>query len=142
MSEHLDLYHQEEVDDCVRACVATVLQVPTDDLPYIPTSLAAEEFWERWDRALEPHGVGFVWFEFDYPVPLRRLRDEDVVTSGLWLASIGAPHVGPTARHLIVMKGRRHFHDPGQVRLSPAIIHAAGVLLPREMRDAHFGAAA
>lgn len=142
MTQLADFYYQDERDDCVRACVATILQEPSDNFPYISADLPPEQFWGLWDDELAKRDVGFLWFEFEQPVPLRRLRQDDAISSGYWIAAIGAPHVGPVARHVIVMKGRRHVHDPGGVRLRPAIIHAGALILPRELRDAHLPEAA
>ena len=140
MSDLLDLYCQDEEDDCVRAVVSTILQVPTDEFPYLSANdLDPEEFWERWDDELAARGLCLLWFEREYPVKLTQLRQDDCPTSGLWIAAISAPHAGPVARHVIVMKGRRRLHDPGEVPLSPVVIHAAGVIVPRGLADGFIG---
>lgn len=108
---------QRDVNDCLRACLATVLDLPYDDVPaetaYDPDDpqrqmKAMREFLAPlsltyWQFSL--HGAEHPLVKFGNDEPRWHL-----FPPGYWLATVTSPRTG--LGHVVVMKGARVEWDP------------------------------
>ena len=92
------LYKQEICDkdngDCLRACIATVLQIPIKSLPNFHT----DRFFLDWMKLLGNFGI-----ELGY--------GKSCWIEGYWIASVPSKNF-KGVKHCIVMKGQLVFFDP------------------------------
>ena len=92
------LYKQEICDkdkgDCLRACIATVLQIPIKSLPNFHTN----RFFLDWMKLLGNFGI-----ELRY--------GKSCWIQGYWIASVPSKNF-KGVKHSIVMKGQLVFFDP------------------------------
>lgn len=129
----IELWEQETEDDCMRACLATLLDRPMAELPAIFADdyPDGESFWQAWLDWLAPRGLEFSFLDLDRDTPLRNLRSADV-PSGLWIGLISAYHLGEDALHAIVMRGRRRVFDPSPVPIVPALFRHVCQIVPTQ----------
>lgn len=125
----MNLYFQEESDDCLRACIASLLDLAPDELPDItpdrfgaprdgddvtPESFeAARSFYRAWEQWLALRGRCWSWRQLD-DVPLAELPSLDpaFVPEDLWVGVVHAYWHGPNALHAVLMRGPLLLHDP------------------------------
>jgi hypothetical protein len=114
----------EERGDCWPACLASLLEVPLEDVP-IPHD--DRHWWDVTQEALAPHGYEAVHM------------DEKYWPAGYWIAAVPSRNLGPGVKHVVVMRGGEVAHDPALGEryevgtfIDDMKIHAAYVLVPLE----------
>ena len=106
------LYKQEICDkdkgDCLRACIATVLQIPIKLLP----NFHSNHFFIDWMNLLDKFGIEIrysqsCWIQGYWiaSVPSKNFKTKIISASDLWQGKTGV-------KHSIVMKGQEVFFDP------------------------------
>jgi hypothetical protein len=124
-----------ERGDCWPACLASILEVPIDEVLIPHSDTPESHWWDESQQALEPHGF------------------EVVVTSwvcwprGYWIASVPSKNLGchddgQPVMHVIVMHSHEVAHDPclGECySIGTAVgdlnVESAYVLVPLETRS-------
>lgn len=96
--------HQQQGDDCIRVCVATILEVPIEDVPNFMADAGDESLWvEELRRWLEPLGLSAMCVVFHD-------GSDGEVTKGVICAAGGH---GPRGRaHMVVWKDGEMVWDP------------------------------
>lgn len=92
---------QSGPDDCVRACIASVLDLELHDL----RPIAPDRWWSDADAALRDYGLGLVEGS---PAYFKQSHLWDVE----WLALVPSLHW--PGSHAIVMRGKEVLHDPAR----------------------------
>lgn len=86
--------------DCFRACLASILEVPLDEVP----RPSGDDWVERYDDWLAPRGLALAWAT--EPFTTRRI--------GPMIGVVEMADV-PGALHALVLDGGRVVHDPARV---------------------------
>lgn len=95
------VWDQRRHDDCLRACVATVLGIAYDDtLSIEPDAVENDEFWSAWVDWAEARGDVMWFFHGEQPIHLDR-----------WIASVPSLTM-PGKQHVVVMRRTGLFDDP------------------------------
>ena len=104
--------------DCFRACVASILDLPTDDVPHFYHDGADGDVGtERVREFLNGLGYTIVWFAFDgEALPL----DEMLNIWGQMNPDVPAILLASNrdSDHAVVMRGDKIVHDPSWIRSS------------------------
>lgn len=113
--------HQRGPCDCMRAVIATYLELRYEQTPDISGLADAATFWSDWSDWLRRRGLTLATYDFA-PGHLRR-----------WIAIVGLQSGGPL--HAVLMSGTELRHDPklGPDRMTsvrPADIMCAIVIGP------------
>jgi hypothetical protein len=90
---------QERADDCVRACLVSILE--DDTLAEAPTG--GKGWWHAYQDALDRHGVELLEGPPAIVKPGQDVR---------WIALV--PSLHDPGAHAVVMRGRELEHDPGR----------------------------
>lgn len=86
--------------DCLSACLASLLEVPIEEVS-IPHSDRPEiHWWDTTQEALEPHGYRLV------------VGAPKVWPDTWWVAGVPSLNHGPKVRHMVVMRSAYLAHDP------------------------------
>ena len=90
--------------NCFSACVATLLELPLDRVPYFMGDFDEPDgvWWERFARWLAPHGF--------YPLNFGCPPNGDWYPRGEYILSAGSPR--GDFDHSVVAIGREIVHDP------------------------------
>jgi hypothetical protein len=99
--------------DCLRACVASVFELPIEDVPHF---VAEDDWWNAWRRWTEDRGFilgnAFHSFEDDDPTNLNGHPSEGIY----WIATVKSPRLvkedGTPGLHVVVMRGGELAWDP------------------------------
>lgn len=99
---------EAEVGNCWSACIASILEVPIDD---VPTFAAHDDWWERTQAWLKERGYGI------YPIPPQVIDAMGVHPAALdcWYIAAGRSPRGEFD-HAVVASGQRIGHDPNPER--------------------------
>jgi hypothetical protein len=87
---------EEKRGDCIRACIASIIDVPIDTLP----NPHGDDWVEEWAIALGPLGFILVDISIDYYFPI-----------GYWIARVPSLNL-PGCYHVVVAQGNKLVHDP------------------------------
>lgn len=96
------LVENEEIGDCVRACTATILDLPLSDVPHFVKETPGPDWYEVWEKFMLDHGreVTIFMMPWDSKPP---------VFMNYYLAS-GMTERG--VKHMVVMRDGVVAHDP------------------------------
>lgn len=99
-----------EADDCVRTCVAMMLDVPVIWVPHIfaNSHTPAVEGWAELERWLNNHGYGSVHFAFGMPL-LDVLNMMEANNPNAYYILLAGNDYG---NHAVVCRGRHVVADP------------------------------
>ena len=101
--------HDPEKGDCLRACVATLLQLPIADVPNFIELQGSKWFMGGKNSVysfLERNGYEYLGWQ----PPLKAIELSEGV-NGLYIASVDSANF-PGKRHSVIFKGKELFHDP------------------------------
>jgi hypothetical protein len=110
--------------NCFSACVASLLGLPVDDVPYF---MADDEWYGRFTAWCEPRGLYPMTFRFDGP---QAFLNPDVWTPPGFYILGGASPRGP---HAVVARRHEIVHDPHPSRDGLITIEDATVLVPFDL---------
>lgn len=109
----MNRYEQRPPDGCLQACVAGLLECDLDALP----QFFASDWFEGWNRALEPLG----WWLLSLDV------DDGDFPPGLWIAIVPSLN-NEKGNHAVIARGHRLEWDPAigrkYVELPEAVLSA------------------
>lgn len=124
--------------NCLAACVASLLELPVEDVPNFMLGLPSwdpddQEARARWSRAffagvndwLAPRGL--FYFEVGAPEGLPSYITESTPPAALW---IGIGTVAGGASHAVVMRGGEMVHDPHPDRAGLLRLDTIGLMVP------------
>lgn len=124
--------------NCFAACVASLLEVPIEEVPnfmlglptWDPEDPGARSDWSRAFFAgvnnwLAPRGL--FYFEISTPGGIPSCVAEAIHLSALW---VGAGEVDGGTHHAVVMHGPRMVHDPHPRRAGVTQVDTIGLLVP------------
>lgn len=83
--------------DCMRACVASILEKDYDEVPYVDPDIDTDEFWKEYRALLNVYGFEFAIIEEKF--------DQKVFTIGVGKSS-------SNEHHAVVCYEGRIVHDP------------------------------
>lgn len=123
----------EERGDCLAACLASLLEVPIEDVPIPHGDDDGPHWWDLTQAALRPHGWRCV------------VADRRIYPDGYWLAFVPSRNLrresGEPESHVIVMHDGQVAHDPSlgdRYALGTSIedleVQSAYVLVPLVIR--------
>lgn len=115
------LYQKRSIE-CMRACVASILEVPYDHIPHVdPNALTQKEFFDAWKGIVSFHGYELLWITADLfteeGAPLPR-----GFTIGLCRNKDGEEHA------VVCLDGRMAF-DPYLGGGALGVIHSYGLFV-------------
>jgi hypothetical protein len=94
--------------NCFSACVATILNLPLDCVPYFMTG---DDWWQRFSDWADDQGILPVYIP-DYPPPDDMLGRGDVYAQYLLGGQSPRRPDDPTMLHSVVAEGTEIVHDP------------------------------
>jgi len=124
--------------DCLRACIASLLELPAEAVPNFMEGLPVEWCpkaplaWGQAFRAatnawLEPRGLAY--FEIGFAEALPDWAWEVIPPAGYWIG-LGEIVAGSGDLHNVVMRGRGLAHDPSPGRRGLERFVGIGLLVP------------
>lgn len=116
--------------DCLRACIATVLNLPAEAVPHVMRSSGnVAEMWQELRDHLKLSGLAPVVMNFAGQIPLNELLTVfEAQNPGAVVIVIGTGHYGST--HAVVAQGGEIVHDPS--------LSSEGLVSPVETADGLF----
>lgn len=103
--------------DCLRACIATVMDLPAERVPHFADlGATAEESLASTRRFLADYGLTIATFAFPGSEPLASLMEwmEGMNPTVTWLL-FGSTNVSGDGLHVNVCQGGRVVHDPAWI---------------------------
>lgn len=95
------LVEREEVGDCVRACTASILDLPLEEVPHFVKDTPGPDWYPQWEKFMREHGREVFMFNVPWEKP--------PVFTNYYLAS-GITERG--TKHMVVMRQGEVAHDP------------------------------
>lgn len=84
--------------DCFRACVASILEMPIEELP----TYNSESWLLSWNNWLEKYGLYLQY----------KTYGKGNFAGGYWIASVPSLNLGEGVKHVVVMHKDKLVHDP------------------------------
>lgn len=133
---------QEQADDCLAACVATIMQRPLSEV-YYEAATGADGTARHGRSGEDFFGAWYAWAKREgwkmngvmiTPCHSDELEDVDEkLPEGLWIAGVLDFWRGIHSPHAIVMRGREVYHDPAPIGKPPSF-WVYGVITLEPMR--------
>ena len=93
--------------DCFRACIASILELPYDEVPHF---VMEEDWLAKTSKWMHDRGYTFVTIPYDGDVPLRDvLLAQSIQNPGMYYMLGGS---SPLVNHTVVCLNDRIVHDP------------------------------
>ncbi len=117
--------------NCFSACVASLLEIPLEEVPYFMGDSLEDDggaWWERFAEWLRPHGF--------WPLCFKASRD-GWTPAGLHILSGKSPRelANPKALHSVVARGSEIEHDPHPSRAGLVSRDDFVILVPIDPRS-------
>lgn len=101
--------------NCFQACVASIFELPLDDVPYFLDGAAGDSRWtpEQWNAVrsfAETNNTRATWLDPDDKAD--RVYIEKLEQSGLFYIATGPSPTYPQYHHCVVMQHGQYVHDP------------------------------
>lgn len=105
------------VGDCVRACTASVLDLPIDSVPHFVADQPGDEWYDTWEAFMRSKGRPITIITIPWEKP--------PVPMGYYLASGPSPR---GVKHMVVMRDGAVAHDPHPSRAGLSEVEVVWVL--------------
>lgn len=114
------------IGDCLRACTASVLDLPLKDVPHFLRDYPGAPpkgmpyFYDAWTKFMEDHGV--------IPSPIWGPFEKTPKLLGYYLAAGPASREYGVGQHIVIMRDGELFHDPHPSRAGVTEVQAVWLL--------------